>query len=140
MSTDLVVTGMTGLRNGVTETQLAWMYAEIPSAAVLHHGACIGADEESHYAALSSGVYVVVHPPTNQSKMMKLDADPRVTILDPKPYFDRNRDIVDSSDKMIAFPDGPERPDGGTWYTIRYAVSRSKPVAICYPDGTLEIR
>lgn len=109
----------------------------------LHHGACLGGDEASHHIALNSGVAVTVHPPTNTRFMMDLGPyvdDPRVSILDPKPYHDRNRDIVHASNRLIACPKKPEEQGGGTWYTIQYAINRGESVIICYPDGKWEIR
>lgn len=132
--------GMTGSRNGITAQQLSWMHKQLSNANVLHHGACIGADEEAHHVAVELGLEVFVHPPTDTSRMMTLQPEQRVLFYPPKPYLDRNRDIVDMSARMIAFPDGPERPNGGTWYTIKYAVSQGKPVDICYPNGHIEYR
>jgi hypothetical protein len=38
---------------------------------------------------------------------------------------------------MIATPKGfTEEARGGTWFTIRYARSKNKPLIIVYPDGS----
>jgi len=55
-----------------------------------------------------------------------------------KPYHDRNRDIVDACDVLIATPDGPQRRHSGTWYTIDYARANRVAVVVCLPDGTIE--
>lgn len=146
---DHKILGFTGTRNEPTDEQLKWLRATfvvgLPSE--LHHGACIGADAQAHWQALNclgGRIQIVVHPPDNQSRMMPMNKilSPfgGIAVLSPKPYLDRNRDIVDACDKLIALPDGPERPKSGTWYTVRYAMKMSKPVWICYPDGTLEDR
>lgn len=137
--------GVTATREKLTEKQLSFMWFQINRDEVieLHHGACLGGDESSHHIAMNSGVATTVHPPTNMRFMMDLapyEDDPRVTILDPKPYRDRNRDIVDESDRIIACPKKSEEQGGGTWYTVHYAVERGRQVIICYPDGKWEIR
>ena len=39
---------------------------------------------------------------------------------------------------MIAAPaDMAGQPHGGTWQTVRSARRASKPLAICYPDGSV---
>lgn len=130
--------GMTGSRNGVTNSQRMFALARIRAAGTLHHGACVGADSECHRIAGLAGVPAVIHPPADERYMMPDDGYGER--LPARPYHERNRDIVDAADEMIAFPDGPERPHGGTWYTIRYAVSSGVPVTVCYPDGTVEVR
>ena len=51
----------------------------------------------------------------------------------PKPYLDRNRDIVDACEVLLATPDGPERLRSGTWSTVRYARKIGKPVEVRLP-------
>lgn len=84
----------------------------------LHHGDCVGWDEACHTVAVSMGVQVAIHPP-NQSKF-RAWCSGGVLLLE-KPYLDRNKDIVNSVDYLIAAPDGPERQRSGTWSTVRYA-------------------
>lgn len=134
-----IILGMTGTRNAITHAQYAWLGIEIADCHEFHHGACVGADAAGHHLAMSQQKRVIVHPPTDQRLMMPFDG--MVWNWKPaKPYLDRNRDIVDESDRLIALPEGPERPKSGTWHTIRYAVRAGKPVAICYPDGDVEER
>lgn len=125
--------GITGTRNTLTDAQLDWLWRTIPEYEELHHGACVGADQAAHEAALDNGVPVIVHPPTNARLRMPYDA--RATWLPAKPYLERNRAIVDATDELLAFPDGPERQQSGTWATIRYARALGRPITICYPDG-----
>ena len=37
------------------------------------------------------------------------------------PYLERNKNIVNAVDFIIAAPDGPEKVRSGTWSTVRYA-------------------
>jgi hypothetical protein len=52
-------------------------------------------------------------------------------ILKPKPFLDRNKDIVNSCDILIACPENDiEVLRSGTWSTIRYAKKINKPVLL----------
>jgi hypothetical protein len=138
-----MILGFTGSRHRVTSDQIRWMGEQLADATELHHGACVCADEIAHKTAvrvLTGRINVVVHPPTDGRWMMEPDWNhPNVTLLPHKHYHARNRDIVHASDRLIALPLSPERIGGGTWYTVNYATGKI-PVAICYPDGTLEYR
>jgi predicted Rossmann fold nucleotide-binding protein DprA/Smf involved in DNA uptake len=143
MLVESFVFGVTGTRKGITDAQTRWLREQLAYAETLHHGACVGADEAAHTIALDLGSSIVVHPPENTRLMAEVRTPPRgrsFVICQSKPYLERNHDIVDASDRLLALPDGPERPKSGTWATVRYAVRTGKPVAICYPDGTVEHR
>ena len=132
---NLLRLGFTGTRREPTEVQSDWLWREIVSYRELHHGACVGADYVAHQAALSTAIPIIVHPPVNAR--LRMTYDPAATWLSAKPYLDRNRDIVNATDELIALPDGPERQQSGTWATIRYAKRLGRLVIICYPDGTV---
>lgn len=84
----------------------------------LHHGCCTGWDAQAHFLAEMLSIKTVLHPPENGKLVEVLSGD---VILPAKPYLDRNKDIVDAVDYLIAAPDGPERQRSGTWSTVRYA-------------------
>lgn len=130
--------GFTGSRNHPTVRQVAWLAASMRD--VLHHGVCVGSDHASHQVALQLGRRIVAHPPSVEKLMARECLASAHEIRKPKWYHDRNRDIVNESAHLLALPDGPERPNSGTWYTINYAVEQRKPVYICYPDGVVEHR
>jgi hypothetical protein len=105
---------------------------------IARHGDCIHADTEFHYIALRLGYYIVVHPPINSSKASGLGTKPaeQAIILreQPKPYLDRNHDIVDNSDILIACPkENTEQLRSGTWSTVRYARKKGKQVYLILP-------
>lgn len=106
-----------------------------------HHGDCVGADASSHYLAWRYSAKVVVHPPSDPKLRAFVHRglywDDEFIVLPEKPYHERNRDIVDACDLLIACPKerGPVW-HGGTWYTIHYAEKVGKPVTIIWPDGT----
>lgn len=133
-----MILGVTGTRLGVSKAQMDWFWREVIDYTTLHHGACVGADEFAHNAALVCGLTVVVHPPVSPKYRMEYDA--RATWLPAREYLDRNRDIVDASNTLIALPDGPERLESGTWATVRYAYSIHRPVIICYPGGMVRTK
>ena len=133
----LVRLGFTGTRYGMTPAQMAKV-DDIVSFEVteVHHGDCVGADHDIHRIAKTSGIPTVVHPPSDQRLRAFTDGD---TVLDPKEYLARNRDIVDSTDMLLATPmETSPQPKGGTWYTIRYARSQGKRVVIVWPSGKAE--
>lgn len=140
--------GFTGSRRGMTKVQkekIKELFASYDSFE-LHHGDCVGADDEAHniarkmeMAAEITFVKIVVHPPSDNKLRAYTIGD---TLKGTKPYLNRNRDIVDETDFLIAFPNGHEgqgkNKRSGTWYTIRYARSVNKPVTIVYQNGNID--
>lgn len=127
--------GFTGTQRGMPRTQ-ASIIGSYFHHIELHHGDCIGADEQAHNLAKSNGsCRIVIHPPLNSYKRAWCpNAD---TVLSPLDYLDRNRAIVDRTDLLLAAPgEYEEQLRSGTWATIRYAKKQSKKVIIIYPDGT----
>jgi hypothetical protein len=90
-----------------------------------HHGDCVGADAQAHLIA-NPYTTVIIHPPL--ADRLRAGCDPSYgSILTPKPYLERNHDIVDACDLLIAAPVGPEIQRSGTWATVRYARSIGRP-------------
>ncbi len=118
--------GFTGTQIGMSQRQkdrLRWVIAD---ASEFHHGDCIGADAEAHEIALGLGLKIVIHPPLLESK--RAFCKGAFQVLDPKEYLDRNRDIVDCCQILIAAPRNmKEELRSGTWSTIRYAKKTKKP-------------
>lgn len=134
----MTVYGFTGTRHGMSPRQFHWLTDAFTAGAALHHGGCIGADAGAHAHALSTGSAVIVHPPINPR--LRMPYDDRATWLPAKEYLERDRDIVDAADLLLATPDGPRRPGSGTWYTVDYAIEIGRSVLICYSDGTVDPR
>lgn len=142
-----MVLGFTGTQRGMTEDQFIALQEEVVKATrvggyiTLHHGDCIGADAQMHCIAHAMEFSIVVHPPLNPAKRAYADSGiyRGVTVrLPPKEYLERNHDIVDACDVLLAAPSGPEATRSGTWATIRYARRTGTPVVIIYPDGGVE--
>lgn len=132
--------GFTGTRQGMTGLQrlaVKRLLAELcPSEA--HHGDCLGADAEFHLLAysLTGDPRVVGHPPANNQMRAYCGFD---YCHVPKPYLDRNHDIVDETDVLIAAPWGyVENERSGTWATVRYARRQGRKIYLVLSDGTVK--
>lgn len=125
-----MIAGFTGSRKGMTTTQLSNLSRLLTSMAViseLHHGDCVGADDDAADISAGLGITTVSHPPSDGSLQAHHPSD---IIKEPKPYLQRNRDIVDAATIIFAAPFGTERTRSGTWYTIRYARRQGVPVVM----------
>lgn len=133
--------GFTGTQEGMSfdqECTLDEYLAEDNGLGYFHHGDCVGADAEADRVAKVNGYTRVIHPPINESKraFCGMDDDSDAIVYEPKDYLDRNRDIVDACDILIATPSSDqETMRSGTWYTVRYARKVGKPYVIIFPDG-----
>lgn len=132
--------GFTGTRQGMTERQfdrvasLLYRLWQDEGAHTVHHGDCVGADEEFHQIAMDFGLHTVIHPPTDPEHRAFCDAD---EAREPKPYLERNTDIVLASDKLIATPkEMNEVLRSGTWATIRRARTHDTAHIIIRPRRT----
>ncbi len=134
--------GFTGTQDGITHKQvLQLLNTYLIHESEIHHGDCIGADEQFHYLARSIQMpSIQIHPPINESKRAFCDG-PGVDILPAKEYLDRNKDIVNATEYLIACPGGYEEiMRSGTWSTVRYAAKKEKDVYIIFPDGSVQVR
>lgn len=141
-----MIFGFTGPRTGMNDLQRLGLadVLDCNESGVLHHGACVGADETAHHVAIDLDYRIVIHPPLDTRLMMDLDPwlalnDPRVLILPPKRYLARDLDIVKAATNgLIATPDGPHRAGSGTWHTIGFAAARNTPRIFIWPNGNVE--
>lgn len=130
-----MIIGFTGTRLGWTDVQGGIIHDFLTDQIQIdefHHGDCVGSDFEAHKIVTVLGIETHVHPPINDSQRARCLGD---VMYEPKPYLDRNVDIVDACDLLLATPAGLERVRSGTWSTIRYAKSQGKDYYIVYPDG-----
>lgn len=130
------VVGFTGTREGMTLRQKAYVRdaLNLLEPVEVHHGDCIGADAEFH-ALCKDSWPVVIHPPSDPK--LRAFCGSQFDQAPEKPYLDRNRDIVDACDVLIATPKEEwEQSKGGTWYTIRYARQQGVKTIIVWPDGS----
>lgn len=133
--------GFTGTRQGMTEGQKLNLGKLLQSLKweVLHHGDCMGADEQSHEIAKISGYRRFIHPPYNDFKRAYCSLETGDSIFEPAGYHQRNMDIVHKSQLLIGAPkELNEIVRSGTWSTIRYAKRNRKSVIILFPDGRID--
>ncbi len=135
-----IIIGVTGTRKGQAATQLINASAILrqyrkQGALWMHHGDCVGSDDEMAQTWRAIGGKLHGHPPSDPKlrAFLRSDAEERE-----RNYLDRNRDIVDTATVVIATPrEMTEQARGGTWSTIRYARMRGKRLLIVLPDGSL---
>lgn len=142
----MITIGFTGTRKGMQREQwntvsriLSILKDElIPSDRVVAlHGDCVGADCDFDIIAEGYGFERVCRPCTFENMRARTGA---TEIEKPKPPMQRNRDIVADADVMIACPPNktPIKSGSGTWATIGFARKAGKPLAIVFPDGTIQ--
>lgn len=131
-----MIIGFTGTRAGMSQKQdelvKEFLRTHVPDAVM--HGDCVGADKDFDNISASLGILRYSCPCTLTEQRAFTDA---VLWQQPKPPLERNRDIVNVSDVILACPkEMHEIMRSGTWATIRYAKSRKKELHIFYPDGS----
>lgn len=124
--------GFTGTKEGMSQKQKDAFVAILQERCVkeFHHGDCLGADADAHNLVRQHfpDVYIVIHPPTYAYLQAHKEGD---YIHEPKPYLDRNKDIVNDTEYLIAAPkENEEVLRSGTWATIRQARRTNKPHSI----------
>lgn len=124
--------GFTGTRVGMSPKQKSALRyrLQLLTATEFHHGDCLGADADADEIARELGIPIVIHPPSNP-RQRAYCGKPGDVIHGPRWYLDRNHDIVDEVDSMIAAPrTGEEEQRSGTWATIRYSRKVGRPLTI----------
>lgn len=132
-----MIVGFTGSQEDLSLIQfdlLVEVLAEFEEITEAHHGDCVGGDLAFHLVVeeLRPDVELHVHPPTTPNKRAFCMGDVKHEM---KEYIDRNHDIVDACDILIACPKMKEVLRSGTWATVRYARKTGKPIAILWRDG-----
>ena len=132
--------GFTGTSQELTDVQflsLGFVLQNLKKAGAeeLHHGCCVGADYTAHEMGQALGYKIVKHPPDNTCKMAECIGGEE---WKPKPYLDRNHDIVDATVMLVAAPkERHEQLRSGTWATVRYATKKNRPITFVWPDGSV---
>lgn len=135
-----MILGFSGTRQGMTTDQMAVVRSLVmilDKDDTVRHGDCVGADLEFHKMAVSRGVVrIIVHPPIVSTHRAFVPPSQVYNTLDPAPYLDRNKAIVDGSRVLLAAPGSEEeQPRGGTWSTVRYARKIRVPTIVVSPMG-----
>lgn len=135
-----MIVSFTGTQEGMTQRQKYALEDLLDELVVieLHHGDCIGADEEVNLIALTIGIRIVIHPPDDDNKRAFCKGADEVR--EPKPYLVRNDDIAEEGEVLIATPkEYKEKVRSGTWATVRYARKKNKNIFVIYPNGRVKI-
>lgn len=130
--------GFTGTQEGLTRPQTTALKLELIQRGMwFTHGDCVGADEQAHVLATNVGYFIAVRPGTTDSKRAHCDGD---IVHEPKPNLERNQDIVNDADVLLACPSNEEGEilRSGTWSTIRRARKKGIPIGIIRPSGRIE--
>ena len=140
-----IIISFTGTQSGMTDKQQSVVKGilhgcYVSGARKVHHGMCIGADNQFHNLAVEIGFTIFGHPGLNKFRKVWNRADVKCDITYPEKYFlDRNLDIVNSGTILIATPKGfKEETRSGTWATIRCAKRLHKEIYIVWPNGNTE--
>ena len=136
--------GFTGTQKGMNKIQISYVEELLEFLSLsydlitAHHGDCYGADENFHDLCLKFGIRIVIHPPEDKKKRAFCEY-PSI-IFDPYPYLVRNKNIVKSSDIVIATPLNEEEiVRSGTWSTVRFARETIIPTIIIKPSGISDL-
>lgn len=104
----MMIVGFTGTQNGMTHNQRRAFFEDTPIKAIMdvcykvHHGDCVGSDADFHrIVRFKEVVPIVIHPPDRDIKRAFCVGN---EMKEPKPYLERNHDIVDACDVLIACP------------------------------------
>lgn len=142
--------GFTGTQKGMTEAQIkevTKLMLSFHDVTSVHHGGCIGADEQFHEICLKTGIDLFyIHPASDvdeskHAKFERHDLLPVIVYSQPKPALIRNHDIVNEVEgPIIACPSQDhEILRSGTWATIRYTNKMGwSNLWIIYPDGKIQ--
>lgn len=128
--------GGTGTQKGMSVRQKLWFVYHVHELVMMafnandtildfHHGDCVGFDDEAHdlIREFFPMVKIIGHPGIDHSgKSPKRAYKTCDELREPKYYTDRNKDIVNEANILIAAPrHDRELIRSGTWQTIRYA-------------------
>lgn len=134
-----MILGFTGTRYGMTgpqrEAVAEFLRQHRPTET--HSGDCKGADSEFLDAALLCADNFPPRTHGHPCDIVKWRANRHYDHLHPvKSSAERNRDIVEQSDNLLAAPGNLRERGSGTWQTIRLAQDAGKIVTFVWPDGT----
>jgi len=142
-----MIIGISGTRSGLTDKQKDVVKKVIEKLKKkheileLHHGDCVGADEEVHEMVVNDNLVtsIYIHPPINPNLRAFVSTGPTgptVVSLPEEDYLIRNKNIVKVIDLLIVCPkEADEINRSGTWATYRNAKKMNKKIILIRPDG-----
>ena len=140
-----MILGLTGSRKGLTDEQVVSFLSLVKELnsesriSTVHHGDCAGSDADMHKLLTNIlGNVFFLHPASGVEAQFRANCTPFRWRHLPLPPLQRNSNIVEASDVLIATPKGKESLRSGTWATIRFARKTGVKTYIIYPDGIVE--
>jgi hypothetical protein len=136
------IVGFTGTHFGRTKDQKyavqSWLINHMrPGVNLFLHGDCVGSDIESASDAREVGYRIMGFPPINEYRRGFFPNDHTWPAKD---FLERDRDIVDQSQVMLATPhESYEIVRSGTWHTIRYALKIGKEIHVINSNGKITV-
>ena len=130
--------GFTGTRQHINPWQQYMLdqllrYHRLLGFRRFHHGDCVGADAYAAMVAAQFGYYVIAHPPIDPKLRAYAHSH---EIRDPKPYHNRNADIVSESDVGIVVPHTEVVVShSGTWSTYAKMHAAELPCWVITPSS-----
>ena len=115
--------GIVGSRTFPQLKLIEWYIRDLPEGVTIISGGAKGVDKAAEEYARRRGLEVIVKLPNLDGCEKRFEYTER--------YYDRNQEIVNSSDLIVAFT---EKDKGGTWDTIKRAHKAGKPVKIIRPS------
>ena len=127
--------GFTGSRNGLNldqEQQIKLLLNKYDNI-IVSHGDCVGADTDFHnlcvnYKKENPHKIISIHIfPPNNPVLRAFNQGELCVIAEPKPYLERNLNIIKNSSILIGCPTDKNNEvlRSGTWSTIRQARKRN---------------
>ena len=133
--------GVTGTKFGAKLSQLRLFRTftgDWPEGTIVHHGDCVGFDDQAHTIVMEEGFNTEIHPPDNPKN--RAFCKGAIKVHDPLPYLVRDDFIVEAAMKLYAAPSGlKERLRSGTWATIRRARKKGIPIVIMWYNGDVTL-
>lgn len=134
--------GFTGTQKGLTPFQKQKLLSILMRLrrfeSLFRHGDCVGADAEANEIANRLDYKIILHPPLVRRKRAFCEAK-NLKTLPEKDYLDRNNDIANFCNLLIACPkEFKEQLRSGTWSTVRRARKVCKKMIIIFPDGSIQ--
>lgn len=135
-----MIVGFTGSRIGMSDKQeeVFKQLAKTLDISEFHHGDCIGSDEKADSIVKTIGknkeIKTVIHPSYKKDRA-NCEGD---VIIKPASYLERNKDIVDHSEVLVATPHNKENFTSGVWATIRLARKKKIPIYVIKPNGLVK--
>lgn len=133
----------TGTRQGMTDEQGGRFLALLERArarlgpCILHHGDCIGSDDDADMLAASIGLVRHIRPSTVAGTRAHTERRGALVVAPEAEPWMRDQWTVDAGWFLVATPKTFKVEErSGTWMTVRMARKAGKTAYVIWPDGS----